>query len=114
MLLIDVLDKENSGRLVIPRFITDIRYRELPFYGENGSALKGCKYREVYIDNSSDKWINSRGLCSDMESESIHIEFKNPKMVLDMGYMFNRCKLLKEIDISKLDTSNVGNMEGDS
>ena len=49
-----------------------------------------------------------------MESESIHIEFKNPKMVLDMGYMFNRCKLLKEIDISKLDTSNVGNMEGDS
>ena len=61
VLLIDVLDKENSGRLVIPRFITDIRYRELPFYGENGYALKGCKYREVYIDNSGDRGLIVEG-----------------------------------------------------
>ena len=42
VLLIDVLDKENSGRLVIPSFITDIRYRESPFYDESGSALRGA------------------------------------------------------------------------
>ena len=42
--LIEVLDKEDTGKIVIPSFITDLNK-----YDKGNFLFKGCKYSEIYI-----------------------------------------------------------------
>lgn len=45
--LVDVRDKENSGKLVIPSFITSYRIKRIGGYSY--SPLSFCKFSDVYI-----------------------------------------------------------------
>lgn len=108
--LISVLDKDNNGRLELPSFITDIG-RSMSrgddnFYG----PLAGCKYSEIYVMNNIGKRFDAGNLCSGMRSKKLKIEFKYPKCVTNMCFMFSGCRDLEVLDVSKLDTSNVEDM----
>ena len=124
VLLESVLDSDNTGKLVIPRFITDI---------SNHGVLKGCRYSEIQIDGDI---TDISSLCSCMESSSIKItirdssKIKNMRRlfefsdfeyidisgidtrgVRDLTRLFNECRLLKDIQgLNSIDTSGVVRM----
>ena len=100
--LIEVLDKEDTGRLVIPSFITEI-------FNEN-HVLEGCKYREVYIDNKGELEFNANRLCAYIGSDEIVVKFRHSEKVTDMSGMFYGCNKLRAIDISGINTINVKDM----
>ena len=100
VILMDVLDKDDTGLLVIPSFITDISY----------GALKGCKYREIYIDNSNSLKFDASGVCSGLMSVRLKVSFKYPERVVDTNNMFYGCINLARLDVSSLDTSNILDM----
>lgn len=109
--LVDVKDKNDSGKLVIPSFITDFDVRI-----EDGivvqSPLIGCSYEEIHIDNKRD--ISLKGLCSGMDSIKIKLSVRDPKKVTDVSYLFEDSLKVKSIDISGLFRGNkvkdMGNM----
>ena len=103
--LIEVLDKADIGRLVIPSFITGMR-------GYLGyGVLKGCRYREVYIDNKDGIEISGEYLCAGMESDELVVNMRYSEMLVNMRYMFSGCSA-NRIDIRGLDTKNVEDMSG--
>ena len=109
--LYSVENKVSTGRLIIPSFITDIKTGKynLMNYEYNDYILSGCKYSEIYIENSDNKVFNASGLCGYMESKKLKVVFKNPKKVVNINKMFYNCKA-SEIDLSGLDTSNIIDM----
>ena len=107
--LYSVENKVSTGRLIIPSFITDLDI-DITEEHEDAFALNGCRYSEVFIDNSDRIPFNASGLCGYMESKKLKVVFKNPKKVVNMTKMFYNCKAY-EIDVSELDTSNVSDME---
>ena len=112
-----VLDKEDTGRLVIPRFITDIwdldDYVDTENNGDFGVygryLLEGCKYSEVYVDNSGVRDFVTSGLCRGMESNKLKVVFKHPEKVISTMNMFDNCKA-SELDLSNIDVRNIRNM----
>ena len=52
--LVGVKDKDDTGRLVVPSFVTDIK-----MYLANG-VFKGCRYSEIYIDNKEDMELSCK------------------------------------------------------
>lgn len=137
VLLIDVLDKISTSKITIPSFITDVvnisadsingfmyaveghialreRYKN---YGRtdldlmNGDTVfapfAGCRFTEVYIENSPDRTFNATGLFSMIESDKLKVVFRHPECVNISAYMFSRCSYLKELDISSLSVNNI-------
>lgn len=104
ILLTDVLDKNNNGKIVIPSFVTYVK----KYDGYTG--LQGCKFSEVYIDNKEGEKFDATYLCGGMLSNKLKVVFRNPKCVVGMFGMFERCSELVELDVSNLDTSNTTNM----
>ena len=76
-----VLDKEDTGRLVIPSFITDIKKQSY----ENKGVLAGCKYSDIYIDNQDGVKLSINSLCANMESVELRLRINNAKDIVDMG-----------------------------
>ena len=105
-----VKDTEDTGRLVIPSFITDIK----SVAGIDGRVRRGvledCKYSEVYIENRGDLEIDVGGLCRGMLSSKLKVRFKHPECVVGMQDMFKEDIYLVEIDISSFDTRKVTDM----
>ena len=95
--LVEVLDKEDTGRLVIPSFITDIN--------KYGSVLRNCRYEEIYVDNI--KEIKVDRLCTDMVCSELKVRFKNPRLVSSLSGMFSGCKNLIELDVHGICTNSV-------
>ena len=91
-----------GGKFIVPSFITSV----------GKEAFKGCKYSELYIDNVAGMEFDVKELCVGMKSEELKVVFRHPECIKDMSRMFSRCKNLREIDISGIDTSNVENMNG--
>ena len=105
--LIDVLDKEDTGRVVIPSFITKIGYRK----NSIKAPLLGCKYTEVYIDNKRDLDISN--LCSYMNSDSIKISSKdNGSMLVGIDNLFSNSEYLGSIDIRGISGCNINSLDG--
>ena len=102
VILDEVMDKEDNGRLVIPSFITDIN--------KDGSLLYGCKYEEIYIDNRDGVSMRLDKLCAWMQSSRIVLKVRSSKDIVSMNGLFGRCEFTSDIDISGLDTSNVEDM----
>lgn len=102
--LVKVRDVKNSDKVVIPSFVTDINLS-----GEYTSALKCCKYSEIYVDNKEGVEFNASELCREMESDSIKVEFRYPECITNMSKMFKGCSA-RYIDISGIDTRNVVDM----
>lgn len=101
VVLENVLDTNDDGRLEIPSFITRIL----------GGCLQDCKYSEIYINNSGEHELNLSGLCMGMASTKLKVNCRYSACIIDMSYMFYCCEDLKEVDISGLDTSKVNDME---
>lgn len=99
--LIEVLDKESTGKLTIPSFITSIN--------KNGPLAK-CNFTEIYVDNTADRQFDCSCLCRDMESRKIKISFNHPENVSIIRGLFNECRDLTEVDLSDFDTGNVLDM----
>ena len=101
--LVEVLDKEDTGRLVIPSFITDIHW-----HMDNGilidNALMDCKFSEVYVDNNRD--INLKGLCANMGSDKLKVGVRDISKITGMSNMFDGCIFLTHLDISGLSGEN--------
>lgn len=129
--LIDVKDKDDNGRLVIPSFITEIRNE----YKLDGGVLNECMYSEIHIDNNKRlKSIN--GLCNGVASSGLkvsssndgieymeclfsnainarHIDISELKMgsVVDISAMFRNCGVLEEVDLTNLSGRYLKNMD---
>ena len=101
--LVGVKDKDDTGRLVVPSFVTNIK-----MYLANG-VFKGYRYSEIYIDNKVDIKFSCKYLCTGMKCEKLIVRFRHSKNIKDMSYMFSSCKA-QRIDISGIDTSNVKDM----
>lgn len=108
--LVEVLDKESTGRLEIPSFITNIGYTSNVFECNIHYVLNGCKYTDVYVDNSKGVRYSLRGLCSGMESDRIRLECRHWEDIVDIGSLFNNCRNLKNIELVNIDTRNVYDM----
>ena len=101
--LVDVKDKENSGKLVIPSFITEIGL----IRGVKVGPLKDCMYTDVYVDNKNGRLMRTDYLCSGMRTDKLKLEFSYPEYIVSMDGLFHLDAMLKELDLSKLKTSNV-------
>lgn len=127
--LIDIVDKEDSGRIIIPSFVTDI----------GTGSFSGSRLTEIIVDNKQD--IKLVRAFEYMESTRLKIVLNNPNSIVDMNESFlncaklielsiegkdkkhktNRlkslrgtfrgCKRLKHINLECIDTSNVTDME---
>ena len=110
--LVEVINKEDRGRLEIPSFITDIALKNIGTFGDDYiGPLNFCSYTDIYVDNILDIKYNMNYLCSGMVSDRLRLEFRYPERVYNMAYLFKNCDKLIELDISKLDTRNVVTME---
>ena len=105
--LVGVKDKDDTGRLVIPSFITDFSTGN-----EVGMQppLYECRYSEVYVDNKKGRWLKADYLCSEMRTDRLKLEFKHSECINSLHGLFKFSRFLKEVDISNLDTSNVTDM----
>ena len=132
VMLDDVIDKESTGRIVIPGFITCMKLKVMPLIGGYG-PLDGCNYTEVYVENKKGRDLDCKYLCAGMKSDELDIVFKNPeyisdlsglcydngnmtrvnirgldrneadfKKVKDLNLLFSECKLLKTVDLRHL------------
>lgn len=99
IVLINVLDNESDGSIVVPNFIT---------YIEIG-AFEGCRFTEVTIDNKIGD-MDLSGAFTMMESEELKIKIKNPQYIVDMSDMVSDCKRLKKVEMISMDTSKLTDM----
>lgn len=98
--ILEVLDKESTGRFVIPSFITEVGHM----------AFIGCSFTEIYIDNLPNVPFNATALCKRMDSESIKVVFRHPESVVSISNMFEDCQNLKSIDLSTLSKVKVNSL----
>lgn len=70
----------------------------------NNSIFRGCKYKEVYIDNRDDVEFND---CGSLELDISNLDTSN---VINMSNMIMWCKSLNSLDLSKWDVSTVRRM----
>ena len=117
VMLRGVLDKEDTGRLVIPSFITEIKELGVTSWvydsTKNEAVMGGCKYSEVYIDNVGDRDISLNSLCAYMESEKLKVHIRHWDKVVNIKNMFNGCVYIEELDLGDgIDTSNIEDMNG--
>ena len=110
VMLMSVNDKEDTGRLVIPSFITELNKCDSDGFVGVDFLLKGCKYSEVYVNNKCGIEFDASMLCREMESKRLKVEFRYPGNVVNMMGMFLDCERLEELDISMFDTDNVIDM----
>ena len=96
----EVLDKDSTGKLIIPSFVTGIYTK---FYtGGIDTALDGCKFTEIYIDNQLNTPFSADYLCYRMGSTHIKLSFANPECVYSFQGLFKECYKLKSVDINGL------------
>lgn len=95
--LIDIVDKEDSGRIIIPSFVTDIGI----------AAFGGCRLSEVVIDNKQE--MKLIGAFEYMESTRLRIVLNNPNNIVDMNESFLNCDRLIEISIESKDKKSKTN-----
>ena len=105
VVLVDVKDKNDNGRLVIPSFITKIEGVK-----SGRMPLRFCNYSEIYVDNQKDRLISAKYLCAGMRSSVLKVVFKYPENVSSTYGMFEYNVLLEEVDISGISLQNVVNM----
>lgn len=105
VVLVKVRDTNNTGRLVIPSFITKIEGVK-----SDRMPLMFCKYREIYIDNKKGKKMSAKYLCAYMQSDRIKVVFRYPEYITSVYGMFEGCTRLVDVDISWLNGSKVTNM----
>ena len=115
--LLHVLDKDDTGGIEIPSFITDFRVNEFKLAGCDGdvmgvSCFSRCKYSSVHIDNSNNIKLDASNLFAQMDSVDLRVTFSNPQNIVNMRNMFNGCIHLINLDIGSIDTSNVEDMSG--
>ena len=97
--LISVNNKNSTGTLVIPSFITS--------FGAGGvieperEPLKRCKYTKIILDNDPNVMLNISRLCSMMDSKEIELIVRNPECITDASSLFEFSAYVTHIDISK-------------
>lgn len=94
--LVQVLDTESTGRIVVPRFITKIA----------SGAFIDCLFEDVYINNRQNKRLV--GIFEGIKSERLRVEVSNPEVVIDTSMMFRKCRNLKSIELINFKTTNLG------
>lgn len=102
--LVNVID--STDKLIIPSFITDIKLRK---YGEHKlSPLSYGNFSEIIIDAPL---LNMQYLCSCLRSKHLRIVYRNKFKAIDLSFMFLDCIWLESLEIC-IDTSNVYSTEG--
>lgn len=95
--LVEVLDKEDRGRIVIPRFITDI---------DKAGVFYGCEYSDIYIDNN-DSLKDVERLCAGLLSNKVRLSFRDSSKIESMVGLFDSSQFLEGIDISGINMRGV-------
>lgn len=106
--IVNVNDKQSTGKLIIPSFITGIHRTK--GYEYRSMCLDGCRFTEIYIDNAPNIMFNARMMCKGMNSDKLRVSFKHPECVNDTSGMFALCHRLKTIDLSGFNSINVTDM----
>ena len=106
--LVDVIDKQSTGRIIIPPFITNtIQSSDVTNANRDVSPFKKSKFREIHIDNRPNITFDATYMCGDMESDRLKITFSNPECLVNMESMLRSCRKLTSVDLSNLNTRNV-------
>ena len=96
----NVIDKEYSGKLIIPRFITEVKM----------GAFNSSNVTEVYIDNSPDINIACTSMFYSSYTDKLIVEFANPEAITSTAFMFAECKKLTSLVLKNFRCKNVRNM----
>lgn len=104
--LAEIFDKNSTGKIVIPSFITKI---QLKYVGVSivSSPFTRCKFTDIFIDNPPDIEFDAASMCYAMRSESIRLSFRHPEMVVNMADTFLGCINVVNIDISDVCRNSV-------
>ena len=108
--LLEVVDKQSSGKIVIPSFVTctgSIFRNAFDGYG----PFNMCNYTEIIIDNKPSIPFDAAYLCSGMRSEQINVEFRHPECVTSLHSMFHGCIHTKEIKLVNFNTTSLTDTE---
>lgn len=97
VVLDEVMDKVDSGRLIIPGFITDIKGMKRWYIK---GPLDGCNYSEVYIDNICGEYRDYSYLCSGMLSDKLMVIIKHPEYVGRLVGLFYENKNMEVVSIA--------------
>lgn len=104
VILISVLDKESTGKITIPSFITDIRNLV--------DVFRDCQFTEILIDNQPDREFNASYLFSSIKSIRLKVKFSHPECISEACQMFSASAALKEVTIENFKSLNIKNMSG--
>lgn len=100
VILLEVMDKENTGKLIIPEFITSIGEPDSP-------ALIGCRFSEIVVDNNGKNNIDLSYAFSNMDSENVRLRIRHPESVISLYGAFSNCDNLREVKFENMNTINL-------
>ena len=98
--LVSVDNKNSTGTLVIPSFITS--FGKTGKIGANDSPFKDCKYTKIILDNDPNVMLDVSRLFSGMLSKTLYITVIHPKCINEADKLFSDCIKLEYLDISRL------------
>lgn len=93
--LVGVEDNGETGKLVIPDFVTSIK--KCGFETSSESVLYECGFTEIQVNNERE--FDASNLCAGMSSREIYINFKHPELVTNISGLFFECERLKSVQI---------------
>lgn len=103
VLLVEVMDKDYTGKVVIPSFITQvINYAE-----ECYKPFAGCMVEEIYLDNKNGGCKDLSFLLSDLRSSRIKFSIARGECVTKAIGMFSDSRYIKDIEFGDFDASNI-------
>lgn len=106
VLLVKVNDVNGKKELVLPSFITNIKVVNNKLR-EPYSAFSGTHYEKIIINKECS--IKGDYLFYGLYSERLKVIYEGDSLK-SMEHMFSHCMMLKELDISGINTSNVRDM----
>lgn len=108
VLLVNVLDKDSTGKIVIPQFITGLdEKKQDQSYDLLEQAFTGCRFTEIEIQNSPGTFKTIDKMCCRMRQSSIKLTMWHDEDVKSAKELFQGCRNLQKIDLSGLTLDNL-------
>ena len=101
VVLTQAVEIDNSSKFTILPFIDYVR----------SGAFDGTYFKEIYIENNSQKPFDNPGLFCGIQSKHLKVRFKYPEQVTSFNSWFCDCNILSSVDLGDAGYENVVDME---